>query len=519
MRRWTWVVLTAILLVVLVVTGRLDKQDRQLSFLIPGVAGNSISGSDDKSWKEYQNNYDGFSLAYPEDWQQEVIPGVATILTKAGYVKLTVLAQPLGKISAEEYVLYSNRSLQEGWGGIKLQDQKKLNLRGYSAWQFDWTRPQLGPGDLNYYREYDLVDGKTVYTFMLKSNQANFAAATKDLNRIILTFKPLPAAGAPPLPPAPPVRREVAIEGQHHRLVIPADKTLWGILNPHKLGQMQYFDKLLPLEKQLDFKFQFLITYAAFDTKFNTAELQKIYNDNRVLMVALQPWWYGKKNDTSLIGLIQGKYDSILRVWARQFKNLGDPVFVRFGNEMNGDWSTWSAWYTGKDTDIYKMAWEHVYNLFKAEGANNVIFVFNPHDRSFPNFKWNNYLLYYPGDKTVDWIGLTGYNNGTSYAADVWRDFDAIYDPLYREYMHYFPDKPFMITEFSSNEEGGDKAAWIRQCFQHMATRYPNIKIAVWFNQVDGKWLYNLDSSPRSFAAFKEGLKDPHYQFQAVVPR
>ncbi|AKX97604.1 hypothetical protein [Neomoorella thermoacetica] len=190
MRRWTWVVLTAILLVVLVVTGRLDKQDRQLSFLIPGVAGNSISGSDDKSWKEYQNNYDGFSLAYPEDWQQEVIPGVATILTKAGYVKLTVLAQPLGKISAEEYVLYSNRSLQEGWGGIKLQDQKKLNLRGYSAWQFDWTRPQLGPGDLNYYREYDLVDGKTVYTFMLKSNQANFAAATKDLNRIILTFKP-----------------------------------------------------------------------------------------------------------------------------------------------------------------------------------------------------------------------------------------------------------------------------------------------------------------------------------------
>jgi beta-mannanase len=165
------------------------------------------------------------------------------------------------------------------------------------------------------------------------------------------------------------------------------------------------------------------------------------------------------------------------------------------------------------------MAWKHVYRLFQAEGANNVLFVFNPHDRSFPNFKWNNYLLYYPGDQTVDWIGLTGYNNGTSHAADTWRGFNEIYAPLYREYMYYFGKKPFMITEFSSNEVGGDKAAWIRECFRSLALYYPNIKIAVWFNQVDGKWLYNLDSSPGSKAAFKEGLQDPHYRFQAVIPR
>jgi len=517
LRKWTWLIWIALLLLALG-SSRLQPRPRQAAAL-PGDLGMAPVATDSEAWQQLENVYDGISLKYLAGWEQEIIPGVATILAKPGYAKLTIFVQPLGKISAEEYVLYSNRSLQEGWGCIKLQSQAQLNIRGYKTWQFDWTRPQLAPGDLNYYREYDLVAGKTIYTFMLKSNQAGFAAAGRELNRIVQSFKPLPPEKLPEFPAPPPVQRQVEIAGQHHNLVIPAAKTLWGILSPHKLEQMEYFDKLLPLEKELEFKFQFLITYAAFDTRFNAAELKKIYNDGRVLMVALQPWWYGKRDDTSLVKLIQGEYDYILREWARQFKDLGDPVFVRFGNEMNGDWSTWSAWYFGKDTDIYKMAWEHVYRLFKDEGAANVLFVFNPHDRSFPDFKWNNYLLYYPGDQTVDWIGLTGYNNGTSHSADVWRGFNDIYAPLYREYMHYFGEKPFMITEFSSNETGGDKAAWIRECFQSLAGRYPNIKIAVWFNQVDGKWLYNLDSSPQSRDAFKAGLQDPRYRFPAVVPR
>ncbi|MGB9661370.1 MAG: glycoside hydrolase family 26 protein [Moorellaceae bacterium] len=468
--------------------------------------------------KELVNEYDGFKIQYPEGWQTEIIPGVVTVLTCPG-AKLFIFVQPLGKITAEEYILYSNRSLQEGWGTIRLLQQKKLKIKGYPAWQFDWTRDKIAAGDLNYYREYHIIVAHTVYTFMLKTEADHFEAAAEELSRMLVTWRPIAAKGLPSFPEPPRVERRVELEGENHRLVIPADKTLWGILNPHKLGRLEYFRQLLPLEQKLDYKFEFLITYAAFDTHFSPEELRKIYNDGRILMVALQPWWYGKRDDTSLIDLLKGKYDGIFREWARQFKALGDPVFVRFGNEMNGDWSTWSAWFYGKDTDIFKMAWQHVYRLFKEEGADNVVFVFNPHDRSFPNFKWNNYLLYYPGDDTVDWIGLTGYNNGTSHAADVWREFEAIYKPLYREYMYYFGDKPFIITEFASNEVGGNKANWIKRAMESLAQDYPNIKIAVWFNQIDGRWLYNLDSSPESFRAFKEGLKNPCYQFRAVWPR
>lgn len=486
----------------------------------PGELGPSVSqGNEAQAFKQLVNDFDGVRFNYPGSWQQEIIPGVATILSRDGYAKLTVLAQPLDKAGAEEYIFYSNRSLEEGWGGIRLQAQKQLTLKGYQAWQFDWTRQQLAPDDLNCYREYHLLDNKTVYTFMLKSNEANFAAAAAELDDIIHSFETFPATRTLIFPAAPLQQRQVQLEGQSYRLTIPEDKTLWGLLNPHKLGQMEYFTHLVPLEEQLNFKFPLLITYTSLDTRFNMEELHKIYQDKRILMVALQPWWYDQRDDTSLIELIQGQYDHIFREYARQFKSLGGPVFVRFSNEMNGDWSTWSAWYYGKDTDIYKMAWDHVYQIFQAEGADNVLFVFNPHDRSYPDFKWNNHYLYYPGPETVQWIGLTGYNNGTSYLADVWRGFNQIYEPLYREYMYYYPDFPFMIAEFACNEEGGDKGAWLEECFRSLPVRYPNIKIAVWFNQIDGKWLYNLDSSPRSRAAFREGLKLPPYRFEAVTQR
>jgi mannan endo-1,4-beta-mannosidase len=142
------------------------------------------------------------------------------------------------------------------------------------------------------------------------------------------------------------------------------------------------------------------------------------------------------------------------------------------------------------------------------------IHVFNPHDRAFPDFLWNHSLLYYPGDEWVDWIGLTGYNNGVAHPGDRWRGFVEIHDPLYAEYLTWWPSMPFMITEFSSNENGGDKAAWIGECAATLQVRYPRIKVAVWFDQIDGLWEYQLSSSDASMAAFREALSRPEFQVQ-----
>ena len=44
----------------------------------------------------------------------------------------------------------------------------------------------------------------------------------------------------------------------------------------------------------------------------------------------------------------------------------------------------------------------------------NVLWVWNPNEKSFPNFTWNAMELYYPGNEYVDIIGLTGYNTGVT---------------------------------------------------------------------------------------------------------
>lgn len=181
---------------------------------------------------------------------------------------------------------------------------------------------------------------------------------------------------------------------------------------------------------------------------------------------------------------------------------------------MNGDWDPWSVWYLGMDHTLYVGAWRHVVDIFREEGATNAMWVWNPHDRSYPDFTWNDPHLYYPGDDYVDWVGLTGYNTGPR-AGDPWRSFDEIYGSVYADYRLHYPRKPLLITEFSSDEQGGDKAAWIRDAFQALK-RYPAIKYAVWFDFPWWKWEYRLDSSPGAFNAFGESWRDPYFRTGTV---
>jgi beta-mannanase len=168
--------------------------------------------------------------------------------------------------------------------------------------------------------------------------------------------------------------------------------------------------------------------------------------------------------------------------------------------------------HTAKDTEIYKSVWRYVHSLFKQEGVNNVLWVWNPHDRSFPNFSWNHYLAYYPGDDVVDIVGMTGYNTGNYFSGETWREFQDIYTPLYQEYNNNF-HKPLMITEFGANSFGGDKAAWVERMFQDIS-KFARIKVAIWWSGVDrdsegnAARIYRLDENDRVIGAFREGFKD-----------
>jgi beta-mannanase len=101
--------------------------------------------------------------------------------------------------------------------------------------------------------------------------------------------------------------------------------------------------------------------------------------------------------------VLAGAYDAYLRNYAQTVAEFGEPVLFRLGNEMNGDWCVYSSYHTSKDTDVFKAFYRCVYRFFREAGAGNVIWVWNPNGKPFPDFKWNNELCYYPGDEYVEW--------------------------------------------------------------------------------------------------------------------
>ena len=436
--------------------------------------------------------------------------------------KIRIYNQHLGIHSFRSYIEYGNEQIYQGKAGFSLLGKEVKNFSGLKVELFTYKRPLLTKieNDQNFYIEghvYDKTRNRAI-TVWGKTNELNSFNLKADIEAIFksmrFTNEGLKFSWSYPFYGE---MKDINLKGEKIELSIPKEKTLWGRFYPGYPFYRGAAEKMADSEKELDHFFEFIMTYKTFPAEepFPIADLKKVYDEGRVVMLTLQPF----SKDLKWIAVpefIEGDHDDKIIELAKMLKELNEPVFVRPINEMNGDWDPWCAWFFGKDTDLYIKAWQHIVELMREHGGDKLQFVWNPHDRSYPDFNWNNAHMYYPGDEYVDWVGLTGYNNGTSHPGDVWREFDPIYKPLYNDYLRRYSSKPFIITEFSTNEVGGDKGKWIEEGFKSLAKNYPNIKIAVWFDGRDGLWEYQIDSTEESFNAFKEGMKNPGFASNAV---
>ncbi len=74
--------------------------------------------------------------------------------------------------------------------------------------------------------------------------------------------------------------------------------------------------------------------------------------------------------------------------------------------------------------------------------------------------------------------------------------------------------RPMMIAEIASAEQGGDKAAWIRQGLLHdLPTHFPHIRAVIWFDR-NKETDWRVNSSPAALDAFREVVAAPSYQGQ-----
>jgi hypothetical protein len=208
----------------------------------------------------------------------------------------------------------------------------------------------------------------------------------------------------------------------------------------------------------------------------------------------------------ALAAIASGAHDRYLRAWASAASAWGQPLFLRFNWEMNGWWQfPWSARLNGNIPAQYVAAWRHVHDIFTAAGASNVTWVWCPNVINSETVPLDQL---YPGDRYVDWVGLDGYNWGTDYG-NRWQSFPEVFSASYAALRLLAPTKPIMIAEIGSQENGGDKAQWIRETMNaQLLAKYPAIKALIWFNwdANDPIQVASIESSATATAAFGEAV-------------
>ncbi len=212
---------------------------------------------------------------------------------------------------------------------------------------------------------------------------------------------------------------------------------------------------------------------------FPTSRCNNIVNNGSIPLVTLG------MNTTSNGGvsvITNGVSDAYLRTWAKGAKAFGKEIWFRPLHEMNGNWYPWGGSYGSNTPAQVVAAYKHIHDIFVAEGATNVKFVWSPNGESVPNTSANAIEKYWPGDAYVDYVGVDSYNAGTSASWSRWQTIDECFGPAYNSVVK-LTAKPIFLAESSCSEKGGDKAAWIADTFAKFGTKYTQVVGVVWFNE------------------------------------
>lgn len=451
----------------------------------------------------------GYRIAYPKHMRVDVsLSRVRTVFADEN-TRIEVYYDNFtdSDTTVNDYIHYGRRFIDNTKDHTILLD-KVISLNGHETHVLKWTRRPLRriEVDMRYYLTAEIVKNeREVYTVFIKSAKP----ITQEMD-ILNSFQFVERSGTAGIY-LPLNKKELLVNDETEEFL----KTYFGETSPLSWGIFQVeapevMRHLESIEENLSYRFPFLVRYQPLGDEVPLMGLNTAYAKGKYIELTLQTYFYDKSNISNMYDILDGKYDEYLHQYAKDLRAFNHPVLFRLNNEMNGDWCWYSSYHTAKDTEIYKAVWRYIHTIFDSEEVDNVLWVWNPHDRSFPNFSWNHYLTYYPGDDVVDIVGITGYNTGTYFPGETWREFREIYTPLYTEYTTIF-DKPLMITEFGANSYGGDKPAWIRQMFKNMK-EFSRIKVAIWWSGVDldsegrpGR-IYRLDENESVLNAFREGL-------------
>ena len=235
-------------------------------------------------------------------------------------------------------------------------------------------------------------------------------------------------------------------------------------------------------------------------SKLDLGQLRAVANRGSIPQITWEPWdsqGGAVQPAYTLRSIIDGRHDTHIRSWARALSRYGGPVQLRFAQEMNGDVYPWVEALNANRPGEFARAWRHVHDIFTAEGAANVRWVWSPVTGDVSRGQ-------YPGDRYVDVVGMSGFNGGLVLNWGGWVSFADAYDAPLQRLRAIAPSKPVQITEVSTVEHGGSKPLWIKEMFDYVQA-HPFIRSVLWFDlpkQAD----WRLATTPAAARAFAEGV-------------
>jgi hypothetical protein len=214
------------------------------------------------------------------------------------------------------------------------------------------------------------------------------------------------------------------------------------------------------------------------DTGFRADWARAVAAQGAIPLITWEPWakppgGYADPNQPTarLQLIIDGVDDSYIRSWARAAAAYRGPILLRFMQELNGTWYPWSIGVNGNTAAQSVAAWRHVHDLFVAEGATNVSWVWSV----MPNEP--RLLDAFPGRDYVDWVGVSVLNLSSTR----WLSAEQIFgSDTYRVLAGL--GRPIMIAEAGTIAKGGDQAAWVDDAMTFYRQAAPDVKAMVWLD-------------------------------------
>jgi len=242
-------------------------------------------------------------------------------------------------------------------------------------------------------------------------------------------------------------------------LMVPSCGVLWGAYVP-SYG-------LTTLENSVGRQFDFFQEYHDFPSPTSN-QSGMIPNTNDLALMAggrilLASWtnkdWTGA-NTYTWANIASGSYDSTIIIPQTQNIKAIAPtkIFLSFAPEMDGSGD--SSLGTAAD---YVAAYQHIYNVFKAQGVTNVVWVWTPTGDTA-----HNIASYYPGDSYVDWLGYDPYNFYNADDDPACSSKDTTWKNPFTTFSNYYDwvqsgnlgtgaeSKPMMLDEYGSHDDAGD---------------------------------------------------------------